>query len=188
MKNYNRNNKDIILSAAKDIAASQGITKMDIRSVAKQSGIAIGTVYNYFPSKGDLLVAVIEDFWEGAFSNVDWQGLAYNDFYSNLEVIYDLLYVYLHKFKENWLDQLSLLKTQEKLFGKQKQNEYFKKMYSRIITLMDMDNDLRDYPWNHIVSKERTAQFIFENMLMMLRKDEKDMKFLTIILKRILCN
>lgn len=188
MKNNNRNNKDIILSAAKDIAASQGVTKMDIRSVAKQSGIAIGTVYNYFPSKGDLLVAVIEDFWEGAFSNVDWGSLTYNDFYNNLEMIYDLLYVYLHKFKENWLDQLSLLKTQEKLIGKQKQNEYFKKIYSRIIALMDMDNGVKHYPWNDIVSKERIAEFIFENMLIMLRKNEKNMSFLTMILKRILSN
>ncbi|WP_097027965.1 TetR/AcrR family transcriptional regulator [Clostridium peptidivorans] len=188
MKNHNKNYKDIILSAAKDIAASQGITKMDIRSVAKQSGIAIGTVYNYFPSKGELLVAVIEDFWEGGFSNVDWKSLEHNDFYENLEIIYDLLYVYLHKFKENWLEQLSLLKSQEKLFGKQKQNEYFKKIYLRIIILMDMDNCLRQYPWNEIVSKERMAEFIFENMLIMLKKDEEDISFLTMILKRILCD
>lgn len=50
---------------------------------------------------------------------------------------------------------------------------------------MDMDNSLKGYPWNDIVSKERTAEFIFENMLVMLRKGEKDMCFLTTILKRI---
>ncbi|WP_406243725.1 TetR/AcrR family transcriptional regulator [Tissierella carlieri] len=62
MENYNKNYREIILSEAKDIAMKEGISNINIRAVAKNSGIAIGTVYNYFPSKGDLLVAIIEDF------------------------------------------------------------------------------------------------------------------------------
>ena len=42
----NKNQKETILSAAKNIAIEQGITKINIRSVAQNSGIAIGTVYN----------------------------------------------------------------------------------------------------------------------------------------------
>lgn len=186
MDSNDKSYKDIILAAAEDIAINKGIAKINIREVAKNSGIAIGTVYNYFPSKGDLLIAVIEDFWNGAFAKVDWRSFAYNDFYVNLENIYNILYVYLNKFKENWLDQLSLLSTQEKLLGKQKQNEYFEKIYDKIIVLMDMDDRLRAYPWPELKSKEKTAEFIFDNMMLMLRKGEKDMGFFIILLKKIL--
>lgn len=178
--------KDIILSAAKDLALKQGISKIDIRSVAKNSGIAIGTVYNYFPSKADLLVAVIEDFWDNAFASIDWQSFAYNHFYDNLEKIYNILYVFLNKFKENWLEQLAFLNTQEKLLGKQKQNEYFKKICHKIMLLMDMDDRLKKYTWTEAVSKEKMAEFIFDNMLMMLKKGNKDMVFFTAVLKKIL--
>ena len=92
MDNY-KNYRDIILAEAKDIAIKEGITKINIRSVAKNSGIAIGTVYNYFPSKGDLLVAVIEDFWECGFANIDWKSFEYDNFYNNLEKIYNILYL-----------------------------------------------------------------------------------------------
>lgn len=188
MSDFNRNYKGIILSSAKEIAAEQGITKINIRSVAKNSGISIGTVYNYFPSKGELLVAVIEDFWEDAFSSIDWQSLKHDDFYSNLEKVYNTLYLYLYKFKENWLEQLALLKAQEKLLGQQKQNEYFKKICNKIITLMDMSKDLNQYPWSNTFSKEKIAEFIFYNMLTMLRKGEEDISFLIDIIKRIMKN
>lgn len=188
MKNYNRNHKEVILSKAKDIAINEGINKINIRTVAKKSGVSIGTVYNYFPSKGDLLVAVIQDFWQGALNDVDWISLIDNDFYENLEKVYSVLYDYLHKFKENWLEQLALLKTQEKLIGRQKEDEYFQKMYGKLILLIDMDNKLQQYPWSEIISKENMAEFIFENMLIMLKKEKEDMKFFIELLKIIMSN
>ncbi|NBI06386.1 TetR family transcriptional regulator [Senegalia massiliensis] len=188
MENYNVNYKEIILSKAKEIAMNEGIIKINIRTVAKNSGIAIGTVYNYFPSKGDLLVAVIEDFWEGVFKDIDWRGLADNNFYDNLEKVYSVLHDYLHNFKENWLEQLALLKTQEKLIGRQKEDEYFQKMYSKIILLIDMDSNLQQYQWSQTISKENMAEFIFENMLIMLKKEKGDMKFFIELLKKIMSN
>ncbi|MEG0772720.1 TetR/AcrR family transcriptional regulator [Clostridium sp.] len=186
MDSINLNYREIILCAAKSIAENEGITKINIRAVAKGSGIAIGTVYNYFPSKGDLLVAVIEDFWDGAFANVDWKSLSQNNFYDNLEKIYNILYEYLNKFRENWLEQLSILKTQEKQLGKQRQNEYFARICEKIKVLIDMDSELRQYSWDHVISKEKMAEYIFENMIMMLRKNEKELSFFIAILKKIL--
>jgi AcrR family transcriptional regulator len=186
MYTNNINYKERILSSAKEIALKQGITKIDIRSVAKNCGIASGTVYNYFPSKGDLLVAVIEDFWEDAFENIEWKSFAPNDFYTNLERMYNILNEYLNKFKENWLEELSFLKTHEKQLGRQKQNEFFKIISNRIMAMMDMDDIVRNYPWGEEVSKEKMAEFIFQNMLIELRKGEKDINFFIIVMKKIL--
>ncbi|QGU96191.1 TetR family transcriptional regulator [Clostridium bovifaecis] len=186
MYTSNTNYKERILSSAKEIALTEGMTKIDIRSVAKNCGIASGTVYNYFPSKGDLLVAVIEDFWEDAFQSIDWRSFAHNDFYTNLEKMYNILNGYLNKFKENWLEELSFLKTHEKHLGRQKQNEYFKIIINRIITMMDMDDIVRNYPWSEEVSKEKMAEFIFDNMLIRLRKGERDINFFIMVMKKLL--
>ncbi len=182
----NINYKERILASAKEIALTEGITKIDIRSVAKNCDIASGTVYNYFSSKGDLLVAVIEDFWENAFKNIDWRSFARNDFYTNLEKVYNILNEYLNKFKDNWLEELSFLKTHEKQLGKKKQNEYFKIISNRIVTMMDMDDIVRNYPWNEEVSKEKMAEFIFDNMLIRLRRGERDINFFIMFMKKIL--
>src|SRR5512146_753465 len=49
-----------ILDAATSFAAERGMSAVQIAAVAERAGIAAGTVYRYFPSKNDLVAALIE--------------------------------------------------------------------------------------------------------------------------------
>lgn len=186
MLNYNL--KENILCCAKEIALEQGITKINIRLVAKKSDVSIGTIYNYYPKKNDLLVAVIEDFWLEALGKIDFKALEGKNFYEKIQDIYYNLNVYFHNFKESWLGQLSLLSDQEKKFGKKKENEYFAKIHSIIISIMDSDENIRCKTWDNGITKEKTAEFIFDNMILMFKKDEGDFEFFIAILKKIMSN
>ncbi len=48
-----------IVTAARRLFARRGYGATAIEDVAAAAGLAVGTVYNYFPSKGDLLAAII---------------------------------------------------------------------------------------------------------------------------------
>ncbi len=48
-----------ILDAASALAAERGMAAVQIAAVAERAGIAAGTVYRYFPSKTDLVAALI---------------------------------------------------------------------------------------------------------------------------------
>lgn len=48
-----------IIQAASALAARGGIEEMQMRRVADRAGVALGTLYRYFPSKMDLVVAVV---------------------------------------------------------------------------------------------------------------------------------
>ena len=50
---------DAILGAARGLAAEGGIAAVQIAPVAARAGIAAGTVYRYFPSKIELLTALV---------------------------------------------------------------------------------------------------------------------------------
>jgi AcrR family transcriptional regulator len=52
--------RDDILRAARDIAAEQGLGAVQIVPVAERAGIAAGTVYRYFPTKADLVEALLK--------------------------------------------------------------------------------------------------------------------------------
>ena len=180
------NLKESILSCAKEIALEQGITKINIRLVAKKSDVSIGTIYNYYPNKNDLLVAVIEDFWLEALENIDFKTLDGKSFYEKIQDIYNNLSVYFRNFKESWLGQLSLLNEQEKKLGRKKENEYFDKIHAMIISLMDSDENIKANIWDNCITKEKTAEFIFDNMILMLKKDEGDFEFFITVLKKIM--
>lgn len=50
-----------IVKAAAALASRGGIEAMQMRTVAERAGVALGTLYRYFPSKMDLVVAVISE-------------------------------------------------------------------------------------------------------------------------------
>lgn len=60
--------KEQILDAAYDIATTQGLGALSIRAVAAACGVAVGTVYNSYPTKSELVNDVVGRFWQRALS------------------------------------------------------------------------------------------------------------------------
>ncbi|NLC64792.1 MAG: TetR/AcrR family transcriptional regulator, partial [Erysipelothrix sp.] len=56
--------KEAILSVGKEIVSQSGINALNMRNIAQRCNISVGSVYNYFPSKGDLIIATIESVWQ----------------------------------------------------------------------------------------------------------------------------
>jgi AcrR family transcriptional regulator len=52
---------EAIIAAARALASEGGLQAVQIAPVADRAGIAAGTVYRYFPSKEDLVAAVVAD-------------------------------------------------------------------------------------------------------------------------------
>src|SRR5271168_4892834 len=48
-----------IVRAAEKLFARKGYTEVAMEDVAARAGLAVGTIYNYFPSKSALLLAIV---------------------------------------------------------------------------------------------------------------------------------
>lgn len=59
--------REQILEVGKTIVLQQGAQTLNIRAVASLCGISVGSVYNYFPSKTELLSAIIAEIWNDIF-------------------------------------------------------------------------------------------------------------------------
>lgn len=60
-----------ILDTALRLFTTESYDTVDMRRIAKDTGIAIGTLYNYFSSKQDLLLAVVENSWQESFHRLE---------------------------------------------------------------------------------------------------------------------
>lgn len=59
--------KEAIVQSCREIAAEQGLSAISIRAVAEKSGIALGTLYNYYGGKDQLMLATVESIWQDIF-------------------------------------------------------------------------------------------------------------------------
>jgi AcrR family transcriptional regulator len=62
---------DAILAAACEAAAEGGMGAVQIASVAERAGVAAGTIYRYFPSKTDLVAALVAAVSERELEAID---------------------------------------------------------------------------------------------------------------------
>ena len=55
--------KEEILETSRELIRTQGWSAVSIRSVAAACGVSVGSIYNYFDSKADLVGATVESVW-----------------------------------------------------------------------------------------------------------------------------
>lgn len=67
--------KEAILETCRQLVSEKGTDSLNMRTVAKACDIAIGSLYYYFPSKDDLLIATIESVWEHNFRIKDTENI-----------------------------------------------------------------------------------------------------------------
>ena len=62
--------REQLLETAKRQLLQNGYQRMTVRSVAAECGIAVGTVYNYFPSKDALIAAFVSGDWQNCVASI----------------------------------------------------------------------------------------------------------------------
>ena len=76
-----------LLETARRQVESLGYAKTTIRSVAAECGIAVGTVYNYFPSKEMLVATFVAEDWLSCTGPLSEQSFA--DSKARIQAVYD---------------------------------------------------------------------------------------------------
>lgn len=86
---------DLLLEARRQLA-ERGYSRMTIRSVAEACGVAVGTVYNYFPSKEMLVATFMAESWRDSFSGVE--AAAPENAEAYLRGLYDALTAFMKRY------------------------------------------------------------------------------------------
>ncbi|ATD55162.1 TetR/AcrR family transcriptional regulator [Clostridium chauvoei] len=64
------NLQEKIFDAAIKLFGEKGYENVDMKAIAKESNIAVGTLYNYYSNKRGLYIKVLESSWEGTFNKL----------------------------------------------------------------------------------------------------------------------
>lgn len=104
------NVKKRILEAAKSELLESDYSGFTIRSVAKRCGIAVGTVYNYFPTKDILAASVMLEDWNKALSAMKQGSVQAEAITDGLFVIYREIESFTNLYRKVWSQYTSTAK------------------------------------------------------------------------------
>lgn len=137
-----------LIEEAKKQIEESGYAAMTIRSVAKACGVGVGTVYNYFPSKDNLLATFMLDDWNDCITAIN----AVSTYSETPEPVTRCIFDQLHQYaKRHWA-----------VFRDETAASGFAGSFSRYHALLR--NQLAA-PLGKFCQSEFTAEFIAESLL-----------------------
>lgn len=89
---------------AKRLVLENGYTAMNIRAVAKNCGVGVGTVYNYFPSKDALIASFLIEEWQACLGRIHAAGQAEPGLHSALHAMHEELHGFLERYMDLFRD------------------------------------------------------------------------------------
>jgi len=169
-----------LLSCAHRIKCCDGAEALNIRKLAAEAGVSVGTLYNYFESKQDVLLALTEEYWKNAL--LELQSHITNErFSAQIRQIYGFLCGKMNDCARIFMQSLP-----------ESAEEGYIRMASmqaafRSVLLQRIDEDalIRSGTWRGGFTKEAFIEFVFSNVIALLRRGG-EIDFLIQIVERVL--
>lgn len=156
-----------ILKQAKMILLDEGYKGLNMRKVAKECGFAVGTIYNYFPTKDDLLAQLMGDYWEEYYKileEIDRENL---ELLAKLRKMFEQLEIFVNTFRETWIKTNREIHYQHSGNGLKRKEDFTEKLILKLETILDQENRGGKDNIRLEVTTYEISKFIVQNFLMM---------------------
>lgn len=179
-------NKQQILDTAFDIACTSGLSGLSIRGIASACNVAIGTVYNYFPTKHDLINDVVGRFWNEALADRMPSAKTGDDFVSFCQELARQLSEALAKFRDDWLTEIAALDAHGIASARKREESCFAHIRSGLAVALGQDSKVAHDRLQGALAPDKLCAFIWDSMLSSIKQGDPACETLFALLRRVL--
>ena len=173
-----------ILKAARRLATDMSMSLIGIRQVADACNIAVGSVYNYFPSKAELLAALTEDIWVSAFGG-DLSGPGDIGFLDHVAWLFERARAATAEFPFFLRVHTVHFRSGEKKTGRAVMDRVFEGLRQGLLESLKADPLFANREKNSDLTNEELAEFAFSNLYHLLSNGSDNCNTLLKVLRRI---
>lgn len=131
--------KKTIADEAYRLAVRTGLSSLGVREVALACGVSVGTIYNYFPSKTDIVAEVIAQFWQNSLADAACNPEPEEDFVAYVERVYDALRTAFAEFRSDWLPEIRALALGGEAVGHERERQVLDHMATGLALVLARD-------------------------------------------------
>ena len=175
--------KEAILGVCRQIVARQGLQAVNMRAVARESGVALGTLYNYFSDKDALLIAVVESIWKDIFHTPQRYraGSSFSDYVADL-------YARIRKGAEEYPHFLTghsiSIAASKRGEAKSTMEHTFAHIKTGMLERLRTDGAIREHAFSPSFTQEDFVSFVLDHLLILLVRGQPDCAVLLEIIRR----
>ena len=174
--------KDMILSECRSIVQKHGLDAINIRKVASSCNIAVGSIYNYFPSKSELLLAIVEDIWGNIFYSADRK--SFDSIIEYINYIFDCVEGGNRKYPDFFDYHSMMITSKSRKIGAETMHGFFDKLKSGMKDSILSDRNVREDAFTIKFTIESFVDMIFSLSIAMFVRKQYDVESLSEIIRR----
>ena len=177
--------KEEILKTSRELIRRQGWAAVSIRSVAAGCGVSVGSIYNYFDSKTDLIGATVESVWCEIFHRPE-DDAVFQDVQACVAWIYQRMAYGCERYPGFFtLHSLGFLR-EDKTAGKQRMQQTWQHILAGLRSVLKQDVRIRPDAFTEQFTAEKFADVLFSQMLSALLRQDYDPSAVLEIVRRTL--
>ena len=163
--------KEDILKASRELIRERGWSAISIRSVAAACGVSVGSIYNYFDSKAELMSAAVESVWREIFHRPA-DDTIFQDVQACVIWMYERMAYGCEQYPGFFtLHSIGFLRD-ERPDGKRRMQQTWGHILAGLCAVLRRDAKIRPDAFTDTFTVERFADVLFSQMLSaMLRQD-----------------
>lgn len=165
--------REEILEVSRELILKKGVSAFSMRMVAGACGVAVGSVYNYFPSKAELLGATIESVWAEIFKPF-FSGAEFDSILDCVSCMFDLIKEGDKKYPAFFTVHSLNFTSDEKHMGKERMHHYFAFLEAKLVYALKQDERIKKGVFCQAFSREIFANYIFTLLVSILLNGEPD--------------
>ncbi len=177
--------KEEILKTSRKLIQQQGWSAVNIRSVAAACGVSVGSIYNYFDSKAELIGATVESVWCEIFHRPEDESI-FQDTQACILWMYGRMQYGCKQYPGFFTLHSMGFMREDKLDGKKRMQQTWQHILEALCSVLKRDPQVRPSAFTESFTVEKFADVLFSLMLSALLRQDYDPSAVLEIVRRTL--
>lgn len=160
-----------------------GLSSLNMRAVAEACHVALGSLYNYFPSKDDLMIATIESVWQHIF-HMEQPCEAYLPFPEYISSLFVRVRQGMNEFPNFFTAHSVSFASSGKNKARKTMTHYFSHMKTGMAEALRTDLSVKKDAFSSDFAQSDFIDFVLANILMLLLEQKESCGVLLEMIRR----
>ena len=177
--------KEAILQVCRRIVAVKGLTALNMRLVADECHIALGTLYNYYSDKDDLLLATVESVWKDIFHMNQKCEMEFS-FPEYIEYLFACIQDGAKEYPNFFTAHSISIAKAQKGEAKSIMEHYFAHMKQGMLEVLHADQKVQEESFSPCLTESDFIDFVLDHILLLLMQGKTSCEALVEIIRKVI--